>query len=93
MKDERDASNRDYEELTKTKTDTLEKNVSQYERTAEEIQTVRSNLIFLQRKLNKLEGTAGRNRLRLNELEEERSSFRQQMGRTMSIAIGKLTQR
>jgi hypothetical protein len=93
MKDEREAANLDYEELVKIKTDTLEKNVSQYERTTEEVRNVRSNLIFLQRELNQLEGMAGRNRLRLNELEEERSSFRQQMGRTMSIAISKLTRR
>lgn len=93
MKEERVAANIDYEELVKTKTDMLEKNVSQYERTAEEIRNVRSNLIFFQRELTQLEGMAGRNRLRLNELEEERFSFRQQMGRTMSIAISKLTRR
>lgn len=93
MKDERDAATLDYQELMKSKNAALEKSVSQYEQTVEEIRNVRSNLIFIQREMNQLEGVLGRNRLTLNELEEERASFRKQMGRTLSIAIGRITRR
>jgi hypothetical protein len=48
-------------------------------------------LIFSQDELNPLEDSSRRNRLRVIELEDERSSFRKQVGRTMAIAIGRIT--
>jgi hypothetical protein len=51
------------------------------------------DLIFAQDELNRLEDASRRNRLRVNELEDERSSFRKKVGRTMAIAIGRITRR
>ena len=51
------------------------------------------DLIFAQDELNRLEDASRRNRLRVNELENERSSFRKKVGRTMAIAIGRITRR
>jgi predicted nuclease with TOPRIM domain len=91
MKDEREAAKLDYQELKKTKNAALAKSASQYEETTDQIRSVRSDLIFAQDELNRLEDASRRNRLRVIELEDERSSFRKQAGRTMAIAIGRIT--
>jgi ElaB/YqjD/DUF883 family membrane-anchored ribosome-binding protein len=91
MKDEREAAKLDYQELKKTKNAALAKSASQYEGTTDQIRSVRSDLIFAQDELNRLEDASRRNRLRVIELEDERSSFRKQVGRTMAIAIGRIT--
>ena len=93
MKDEREAAKLDYQELKKTKNAALAKSASQYEETTDQIRSVRSDLIFAQDELNRLEDASRRNRLRVIELEDERSSFRKQVGRTMAIAIGRITRR
>jgi ElaB/YqjD/DUF883 family membrane-anchored ribosome-binding protein len=93
MKGEREAAKLDYQELKKTKDAALAKSASQYVGTMDQIRNVRSDLIFAQDELSRLRDASRENALKLNELEDERSSFRKQVKRTMAIAIARITRK
>jgi soluble cytochrome b562/ElaB/YqjD/DUF883 family membrane-anchored ribosome-binding protein len=93
MKGEREAAKLDYQELKKTKDAALAKSASQYVGTMDQIRNVRSDLIFAQDELSRLRDASRENALKLNELEDERSSFRNQVKRTMAIAIARITRK
>lgn len=93
MQDEKAAIEQDYQMLKQTKTTELADNVSRNKRANNETQTMRSNLIETQYQLKRLETISQQNQQMLSELEEERTSFRKQVRRTMSVAIGRITRR
>eukprot|EP00571_Detonula_confervacea_P013906 CAMPEP_0172303364 /NCGR_PEP_ID=MMETSP1058-20130122/4898_1 /TAXON_ID=83371 /ORGANISM="Detonula confervacea, Strain CCMP 353" /LENGTH=582 /DNA_ID=CAMNT_0013014147 /DNA_START=32 /DNA_END=1780 /DNA_ORIENTATION=+ len=93
MKDEGEAAKLDYQTMENTKTTQLANSASRVMKTKNEIQTMRSNLIFVQGELKRLEDTSQEKQLVLEELEEERMSFRKQARRTVSVAFGRITRR
>lgn len=93
LKDEGEAAQRDYQTLKNTKNAELASSASQLKVTMNEIQTMRSNLIFVQRELKGLEDTSQEKQLVLEELEEERMSFRKQARRMVGVAFGRITRR
>lgn len=93
MKDEREAAKVDYQNLKKAKTTELANSRAQSKGATNEIQTMRSNLLFVQDELKRLEDTSREKELVLSELEEERASFRKQARRTVVAAFGRITRR
>mmetsp|Transcript_20926 Transcript_20926/g.38386 ORF Transcript_20926/g.38386 Transcript_20926/m.38386 type:complete len:546 (-) Transcript_20926:364-2001(-) len=93
MQDEKAAAEQGYKILKQTKTTELADIVSRNKRAINETQTTRSNLIETQYQLKRLEETSQWNQQTLSELEEERTSFRKQVRRTMSVAISRITRR
>ena len=93
LEDEATANNADYAELQTSKTAELRAVTNRSKAAMSEIQTTRSNLIFVKEELRRLEQTSEDNQHRLVELEEERGSFRRQLRRTMAVAVGKITRR
>ena len=93
MNEERDAAKQDYQSLKQTKTAELAVVTSQTQGAMNEIQTTRSSLLFVQNELTRLETTSQKNELILHDIEEERGSFRKQLRRTASVAIGRITRR
>ena len=93
MKNEREAAKLEYQELKKTKDAALAKSASQYVGTMDQIRNVRSDLIFVQNELNRLRDASRENARKLNELKDERSSFRKQLKRTMAIAIDRIARK
>lgn len=93
MKNEREAAKLEYQELKKTKDAALAKSASQYVGTMDQIRNVRSDLIYVQNELNRLRDASRENARKLNELKDERSSFRKQLKRTMAIAIDRIARK
>ena len=90
MVDERESAKSEYQTLKKTKSDTLAKNLEQVQSTNNEIQVLRSKMVYVQQELNMLENTSRKAHLKLEELEDERGSFRKQLKRSVKVAVGKI---
>ena len=93
LEDERAANDADYAQLQSRKTAELAAATNRSKAAVSEIQTTRSNLLFVKEELRRLERTAEAKARTLEALEEERGSFRRQMRRTMAVAVGKITRR
>ena len=90
MVDERDVAKAEYQALKREKSDTLASNLQQVASTNAEIATTRSKLVYIQQELNMLENTSKSNHIKIDKLENERSSFRKQLKRTVRVAVNKL---
>ena len=90
MVDERESAKSEYQTLKKTKSDTLAKNLEQVQSTNNEIQVLRSKMVYVQQELNMLENTSRKAHVKLEELEDERGSFRKQLKRSVKVAVGKI---
>lgn len=91
MKDEQEAADDDLSRLRDSKEVELVASKSRTQRALNDIQTTRSNLFLLQGQLAELEAEAEEKGAILSALEDERSSFRKQLKRTVVVAIDKLT--
>lgn len=90
MVDEREAAKTEYQTLKRDKSATLTNNLSNIKGINNQIQTLRSNLIYVDSELKMLEDTSRKAHVRVEELEEERGSFRKQLKRTVKVAVGKI---
>ena len=90
MVDEREAAKTEYQTLKRDKSATLTNNLSNIKGINNQIQTLRSNLIYVESELKMLEDTSRKAHVRVEELEEERGSFRKQLKRTVKVAVGKI---
>ena len=90
MVDEREAAKTEYQTLKRDKSATLSNNLSNIKGINNQIQTLRSNLIYVDSELKMLEDTSRKAHVRVEELEEERGSFRKQLKRTVKVAVGKI---
>jgi hypothetical protein len=91
IKDEKMAADEDLRLLKISKGDELANSRTRTNKALNDIQTTRSNLLLLQDMLTELEVTDQEKSIVLQGLEQERSSFRNQLKRTAVVAIDKLT--
>lgn len=91
IKDEKAAADEDLRLLKIAKGDELASSRTRTKKALNDIQTTKSNLILLQDMLHELEVVDAEKGAALQELEEERASFRKQLRRTAVVAIDKLT--
>lgn len=91
--DERVKADADLEQLRVAKVAQLEDSTIRVNIASKEIQTMRSNLSLVRYELTQLENTAQKKQVAIDDLEEERASFRKQARRTVSVAINKLRRR
>jgi len=93
MQDERAVAEEDFQRMKLTKTTELTESISRSNSVTNEIQNVKSNLSFVEYELKTLQLASQQRQDTLSELEEERTSFRKQARRTISVAIGRITRR
>ena len=91
--DERVQAEADLEQLRGAKTAQLNDSNIRVNIASKEIQTMRSNLNLVRYELTQLENTSQKKQVVIDELEEERASFRKQARRTMAVAINKIRRR
>ena len=91
MQDEKEAADEALRLLKINKSDELASSRARTNKALNDIQVTRSNLLLLQDMLQDLEVTDTEKGVILQELEEERSSFRKQLKRTAAVAIDKIT--
>lgn len=89
--DERDAGEAEFGRVKEAKTAELTGSRGRTTAALTEIAKTRTNLASVRDELRLLEQTSKEKGLVLQELEEERSSFRKQLRRTMVVAVDKLT--
>lgn len=90
MREERTAAEEEYAQLQRTKTAELTGLASTSKGVSNEIETVKSNLTVVQYETRNLQRTLREKQVALDELEEERGSFRKQARRTLSIAVDRI---
>jgi hypothetical protein len=91
IRDEKAAAEEDLRMLKISKGDELANSRMRTNKALNDIQATRSNLLLLQDMLQELEVADTEKSAVLQELEEERSSFRKQLKRTASVAMDRLT--
>mmetsp|Transcript_9422 Transcript_9422/g.20382 ORF Transcript_9422/g.20382 Transcript_9422/m.20382 type:complete len:553 (+) Transcript_9422:97-1755(+) len=93
MQQERSVAEGEYANLQAKKTKELSDSVAQSKAASNDIQTMKSNLVYVQYELNQLEKTAEQKEEVLSELVGERTSFRKQLRRTAKVAFSRITRR
>ena len=91
MQDEKEAADEDFRRLNNAKSSELTGSMARTNKAMNDIQLTRSNLMLVKEELRKLESISREKGRILEELEEERSSFRKQFRRTLVVAKDRLT--
>ena len=89
--DEKTAGEIEFRRVKDTKSGELASSRARTTQALNEIGVTRSNLVAVRDELRRLEFSSKEKGLVLEELEEERSSFRKQLRRTMVVAVDKMT--
>mmetsp|Transcript_34918 Transcript_34918/g.84338 ORF Transcript_34918/g.84338 Transcript_34918/m.84338 type:complete len:581 (+) Transcript_34918:83-1825(+) len=91
--DERVKADADMEQLSVAKVAQLEDSTVRVNIASKEIQTMRYDQKLVSYELTQLENASQKKQVAIDDLEEERASFRKQARRTVSVAINKLRRR
>jgi hypothetical protein len=89
--DEKAAGNAEFGRIKDTKSTELAGSRARTTQALNEIGITRSNLVAVRDEIRRLELTSKEKDIVLQELEDERSSFRKQLRRTLVVAVDKMT--